>query len=316
MFAATVHLTAHLDGTLRPDVLETSLERRPEFDFDMSEIWAKLENRQVTGSFKFRGATAKLASLSREELANPIVTASTGNHGIAVVTAARSLGTRGIVFVSDNADRKKVERIRDAGAAIEVVPGDPVLAEVAARAAAADRGGTYISPYNDPIVVAGQGTIGSELLRQLPKLAGVVIAVGGGGLISGVAATLKAHNPQIRVVAASAAHSAAMHHSVAAGAIITTDHLPTLSDGTAGGIEEGSVTFPMCRALVDEWLLIDEPAIVAAMKTYARATGDVVEGSAGVALAALPRAAISGPVAVVICGANVSAETIARVSNV
>lgn len=313
MFPATVALTASLDLTLRPQVAETAVERLTEFDHSASEVWAKLENRQTTGSFKFRGASAKVSSLTPDQLAEPITTASTGNHGLAVTTAASAAGARATVFVSDTADGTKVERIREAGAAIEVVPGDPVLAEIAARSAATDRGGTFISPYNDLTVVAGQGTIAVELLRQVPDLAGVVIAVGGGGLISGIAATVKAHNAGIRVVAASAAHSAAMHHSVAAGEIISTEHLPTLSDGTAGGIEPGALTFPMCQALVDKWILVDEVAIAAAMRRFHQATGDVVEGSAGVALAAVPAAEIAGQVAVVICGANASAATIAQV---
>ena len=313
MFETTVELTTQLDRDLRPSVIEAPLERRPEFDSGGAEVWAKLENRQVTGSFKFRGASAKLASLTAAELAQPIVTASTGNHGLAVTTAAAARGAQATVFVSDTADAAKVDRVRGAGAHIEVVPGDPVLAEVAARRAAEAVGGTFISPYNDATVVAGQGTIGAELLRQLPGLAGVVISVGGGGLISGIAATLKAHRPDIRVVAASATNSAAMHHSIAAGQIITTEHRPTLSDGTAGGVEAGSVTFPMCQALVDQWILVDEAPIAAAMRAYHQATRDIIEGSAGMALAAVGAAAIAGPIAVVICGGNASAEIAAQV---
>lgn len=312
MFEEIAGLTAQLDTSLRPAVLETPLERRPEFDDRESQVWAKLENRQVTGSFKFRGAYAKLASLTSEQLAGPIITASTGNHGLAVTRAAADAGARATVFVSDTADRAKIERVHAAGAAIEVVPGDPVLAEIAARESAAARSGTFISPYNDYDVIAGQGTIAAELLRQVPALAGVVIAVGGGGLISGIAATLKAHDKDIKVVAASATNSAAMHHSVVAGRIVATDHLPTLSDGTAGGIEPGAVTFAMCRQLVDAWVLVDEAPIAAAMKAFHTATGETIEGSAGVALAAVKEADVGGPTAIVICGGNISGPVLAE----
>lgn len=313
MYADIVLASQRLDTTIRPAVLDTALVRRPEFDATGVEVWAKLENQQRTGSFKLRGATAKLMSLADQELPRGVVTASTGNHGAAVATAAASLGTTATVFVSDEADADKVDKIRQLGATISVAPGDPVNAERAARRSAADRGLTYVSPYNDPVVVAGQGTIGVELLRQLPGLSSVVVAVGGGGLISGIAATLKHHDPAIRVVAASAANTAAMHHSVAAGRLIDVTHDPTLSDGTAGGVESGSITFEMCRDLVDEWLLVDEESIANVMHTYMRANSDPIEGSAAVALAAVARAGLTGAVAVVICGGNVAASTLRRI---
>lgn len=310
MYREIAQHSAQLDRTLRPAVIETPLQRRPEFDTDSTEVWAKLENRQPTGSFKIRGATAKINSLSAAERARGVIAASTGNHGAAVALAASHRSVAAKVFVARGADPGKVGKIEALGAVIEVVDGDPVVAELAAREAAAASGAAYISPYNDATVVAGQGTIAVELLRQLPNLAGVVVAVGGGGLIAGVAATLRVHLPAARVIAASAANSAAMHHAVAAGSIHEVDHEPTLSDGTAGGVETGSVTFPLCRQLVDEWHLVGEAAIAAAMLRYMDSNDELIEGSAGLALAAVPLADIAGPVAVVICGGNVTAATL------
>lgn len=313
MFPDVVEATKNLDAALRPDVLETELVRRPEFDLANAQVLAKLENLQKTGSFKFRGATAKLLSLSAAEVSHGVVTASTGNHGAAVATAAADRDIEAHVFVSDSADEAKIAKIADLGANVTVVPGDPVLAELAGRRHAAETDAAYVSPYNDHAVVAGQGTIACELLRQQPDLAGVLVAVGGGGLISGIGATIKHHKSDVRVVGVSAANSAAMHHSVLAGEIIDVRHDATLSDGTAGGIEPASITFEMCRQIVDDWLLIDEPAIGAALRTYLSHNHDVIEGSAAMALAAVADARIEGPVAVVLCGGNVSAGTLASV---
>ena len=280
MFEEIAAASAHFDGLLRPEVLETPLQRCEAFDRGAISVFAKLENRQPTGSFKLRGATAKVSTLTAEQRHAGVVTASTGNHGAAVARAASRAEITAEVFVSPQADAEKVAAIRELGAEITTIPGDPVVAEMAARRAAETSGRSYLSPYNDVTVVAGQGTIGIELLRQAPNLAAVVVSVGGGGLISGSAAVLKTYRPGIRVIGASATNSAAMHHSVAAGRIVEVDHAATLSDGTAGGVEPGAVTFDMCRMLVDQWLLIDEDMIAAAMRNYIGHHREPIEGSA------------------------------------
>ncbi|MCP3976330.1 MAG: pyridoxal-phosphate dependent enzyme [bacterium] len=312
MFLETVAATVVLDQSLRPNVMETPLQRRAAFDRPGIQVYAKLENAQHTGSFKLRGATAKLQSLTAAELRVGVVTASTGNHGAAVARAAASLDTAVEVFVSADADERKVAAIRDLGADITALPGDPVAAEVAGRRAAGDSGRVFVSPYNDPTVVAGQGTVATELLRQLDRADAVIVSVGGGGLISGVAATMKTHS-SARIIAASAANTAAMHHSVAAGCIIEVDHQLTLSDGTAGGIEAGAITFDMCRSLVDDWVLINEEEIAAAMRLYMRTYADRIEGSAAVALAAVGHTDVAGKVVVIICGGNVAPATLGKV---
>ena len=313
MFEEIAAASAQFDLSLRPAVRQTPLLPRPAFDRDDMAVLAKLENRQPTGSFKLRGATAKVATLNDEQRRAGVLTASTGNHGAAVAYAAGKAEVAAEVFVSGQADADKVAAIRDLGATITTIPGDPVLAEMAARSAATADGRPYLSPYNDVTVVAGQGTIGVELLRQAPDLAAVVVSVGGGGLIAGIAATVKTHRPDIRVVGASARNTAAMHHSVAAGRIVEVDHQDTLSDGTAGGIEPGAVTFEMCRHLVDEWLLIDEEEIADAMRRYIEHYEEPIEGSAGMALAACARIGAAGRVAAIICGGNVSAARLAAI---
>ncbi len=313
MYSAIIAASAALDAELRPDVIETALVRRPIFDREGRRVFAKLENTQHTGSFKLRGATAKLRSLEPAQLASGVVTASTGNHGAAVARAAFELATTVEVFVSTEADAAKVAAIRDLGAAIRTIPGDPVDAEVAARDEARQAGKTYVPPYNDATVIAGQGTIGVELVRQTEPPAAVVVSVGGGGLISGIAATLHRHWPDTRIVGASATNSAAMHHSVAAGSIIDVEHRDTLSDGTAGGIEAGSMTFEMCRSLVSDWHLIEEDEIAAAMRAYMSNYPDRIEGSAGLALAALDHMDLAGPVVVVLCGRNAADATLATI---
>jgi len=310
MFEDIASSSAALATTLRPEVAETPLVRRPRFDRDGSLVFAKLESAQKTGSFKLRGATAKLKSLSPDQRRLGVVTASTGNHGAAVAHAARRLGTAATVFVSTDADPAKVEAIRLLGATITTIPGDPVDAEAAARVEAGQSGRVYVPPYNDETVVAGQGTIGVEILSQLEPIDAVIVSVGGGGLISGIAATLKHHSPATRIIGASAANSAAMHHSVAAGAIIEVPHRETLSDGTAGGLEPGTLTFTMCQQLVDQWVLVEEAAIAAAMDTCMASYDDRIEGSAGVALAAVDQVEAAGNIVVIICGGNVSDETL------
>jgi len=171
----------------------------------------------------------------------------------------------------------------------------------------------YLSPYNDEEVIAGQGTIGIEILGQLPDVDVVFIAVGGGGLIGGIGSVLKNHDPGIRVVGCQPVASPVMARSVEAGEILEMASEPTLSDGTAGGIEPDAITFQLNQAVVDEWVVVDEDEIVAAMRLYLRSESGAIEGAAGVAIAGLLASAaeIAGSnVVVLICGGNISAETL------
>ncbi len=273
-----------------------------------AEVFCKLENRQETGSFKLRGATNRLLTLSDEQRDRGCVAASSGNHGAAVARAASQLGVDAIVFVPEQTIETKVARIRDSGADIRFFGTDGLDTELHARGYAEERGLFYLSPYNDPEVIAGQGTVGIEVLEDLPDVEALFIAVGGGGLAGGVGSVIKAHNPDIRIYGCQPLASPVMARSIEAGRILDMPSEPTLSDGTAGGIEEGAITFPLNQAVVDDWVIVDEDRIAAAMRDFEESDGEVIEGAAGVAIAAMleRRDEIAGKkVVVIICGGNV-----------
>lgn len=281
-----------------------------------ANVYMKLENEQHTGSFKLRGAANCLMTLTAAQRSSGCVAASSGNHGAAVAYAMRELGIRGVIFVPEQTSSVKVEAIRARGGDVRFFGTDGLDTEQHARAFAAENGMYYVSPYNDAEVVAGQGTCGIEIAEQLPDVEAVFIAVGGGGLISGVGSVLKQHNPQVRLYGCQPEASAIMAKSVASGSILDLPSAPTLSDGTAGGIEPDSMTFELCCELVDEFVLVSEQQIAAAMRQYLAAEKQQIEGAAGVAIAALLecRRSVSGmQVAVIVCGGNVSQATLASV---
>jgi threonine dehydratase len=280
-----------------------------------AEVLVKCEHQQRTGSFKARGALAKAMTLTEEQRRRGVVTASTGNHGLGVANAMATLGGRCEVFVPENAAPTKVAALRRLGAVIHVEGTDSGALEAVARAHGSAHGLTYVPPYNDPDVIAGQGTVGVEMLEQLDGtgLDAVFLAVGGGGLVSGVASVLKQHLPGIRVIGASPTADAAMIASVRAGRVVAVDMTPTLSDGTAGSIEEDTLTLDLCRTLVDDWVSVDEPEIRSALRMVIDTEHVLVEGAAATAFAAarLLRDTIVGQrVAVISCGGNISAATL------
>jgi threonine dehydratase len=255
----------------------------------------------------------KVLSLPEKERQRGLVTASTGNHGAACAFAMQQVGAGGIVFVPETAKETKLAAIRRLGAEIRTVGTDSVEAEIGARAYAAENGQTYISPYNDPLVVAGQGTIAMELLDQSPNLEAVFVSVGGGGLIGGIASYLKSVRPEVQIYGCSAQNSQVMALSVAAGELLDLPSLPTLSDGTAGGVEAGSITFPLCRDHVDHYVAVSEEEIAASLRAFMGAQHMLIEGSAAVAIAAFLKTAghLQGArVAILLCGANISLETL------
>ena len=275
-----------------------------------ARVHLKLENLQATGSFKLRGATNAVLSLA--ERVDAIAAASSGNHGIAVARAAAEGGLDALIFVPEGVAGSKLAAIEAYGADVRRVDGDPVEAERAARAHSGQHGIPYLSPYNDPLIVAGQGTVGVELAADLDSLDLVVASMGGGGLISGVGGYLKAAWG-CDVLACSPANSAVMHESLAAGRILDLPSLPTLSDGTAGGVEEGAITFDMCREVIDHSVTVTEDEIAAAMRLVISNHHTLIEGSAGVAVAGFMRNAErwqDRDVAIVLCGANVAPEVL------
>ncbi|MFN2124157.1 MAG: threonine/serine dehydratase [Candidatus Promineifilaceae bacterium] len=297
---------------IRPFIRRTILDFSPYYSqLNGANVYFKCENLQHTGSFKARGALNKILSLSEEERRRGIVTASTGNHGAACAYAMRQVGANGIVFVPTIAEETKLAAIRRLGAEIRTVGTDSVESERFARVYAAEESMTYVPPYNDPLVIAGQGTIALELLLQQPELDAVFVSVGGGGLIGGIASYFKGVNPAIQVFGCSPQNSQVMALSVAAGELLDLPSLPTLSDGTAGGLEAGSITFPLCRDYVDRYISVSEDEIVDSLRTFMSTQHMLIEGSAAVAIAAFQKTAVDlrgKDVAIILCGANISLE--------
>jgi threonine dehydratase len=279
-------------------------------------VWLKLENHQVTGSFKARGAVSKLLSLGREERSRGIVSASTGNHGAAVAYAGSRLGVETRVYVPEHADPGKVSVIRNYGAEVSHHGNDCVESEVFARGVAESSGKAYVSPYNDIDIVIGQGTIAVELLEQLPELDAVFVALGGGGMISGIGSYLKTVNPKIEVIACSPRQSPAMHECMVAGKCLDVPCHDTLSDATAGGVEDGSITVELCCKVVDRSILVEEEEIHQAMIEIISGHRMLIEGAAGTAVAGfrkVQREYADRNVAIVVCGANIGLEKLRKV---
>ncbi len=300
---------------IQPYVRQTPLQPSPQLsDLAGAGVHLKLENLQHTGSFKLRGAMHKLLSLTPAQRQRGVVAASSGNHGAAVAYGCRLLGIAGAVYVPEHASPAKLAAMRHYGVEVRPFGDDGLLSELEARRQAQAGGLAYISPYNDLDVVAGQGTVGSEIAAQLPGVEVVLVAVGGGGLIAGVAAALKAHNPQVQVIGCQPQNSPVMAISVQGGAIVDLPSLSTLSDGTAGGIEAGAITFDLCRDLVDDWVLVSEEEIAAAMRLLIEGEHLLVEGAAAVPVAALIKHAgrwAGRQLAIILCGGNVSLATLA-----
>ncbi|MGB9438175.1 MAG: threonine/serine dehydratase [Desulfobacterales bacterium] len=302
---------------IRPYIRETILDYSPHYSrLAEANVHFKLENLQHTGSFKLRGAMNKMLSLTREQRERGVVTASTGNHGAAMAYGLGKLGATGIVFVPQNASPAKVQAIERLGAEVQHFGDDTADTEAQARKFAAQKGLAYIPPYNDVQVIGGQGTIAVELVNQLDKIDTVFVALGGGGLISGIAAYLKSVHPGVDIIGCSPQNSQVMIRSVGAGKILDLPSLPTISDGTAGGIEPGAVTFDLCRELVDDYETVTEDEIKDGLKEFLQSQHMLVEGAAAVAVAAMVkrRDRLAGKnVVVIICGANLSLETLKTV---
>lgn len=299
---------------IRPYIRTTPLEYSwPLSVLTGSQVYLKLENIQHTGSFKLRGALNALLALTPEQRARGIVTASSGNHGHAVAFGLHTLKVPGVIFVPESTSSTKIAAIRQYGADLRTWGHDSVQTEEYARTYALERDMVYISPYNDQTVIGGQGTIGVELCQQCERIDAVLAALGGGGMLAGIAEYVKAVHPAARIIGCSPEHSPVMARSVQAGQIIEMESLPTLSDGTAGGIEAGALTFPLCQRLVDDYELVTEEEIRQAILLCLEKHHLLIEGAAGVALAALLKQAehFQGKnVIVVLCGANISRETL------
>jgi threonine dehydratase len=315
MDIATEVITA--EKRIRPYIRETILEYSPYYSqLAEADVYFKLENLQHTGSFKLRGAMNKMLSLTRAQRDRGVVTASTGNHGAAVAYSLGKLDATGIVFVPENASPGKVQAIERLGAEVHHFGDDTADTEAHARKFAEQNGLTYISPYNDFQVIGGQGTIAVELVNELNKIDTVFIALGGGGLISGIAGYFKSIHPAMEIIGCSPQNSQVMIRSVGADKILELSSLPTISDGTAGGIEPGAVTFDLCRELVDDYETVTENEIKESLREFLQTQHMLIEGAAAVAVAAMVKRCdrLAGKnVVVIICGANISLEILKTV---
>ncbi len=269
-------------------------------------VWLKCENLQKTGSFKWRGALAKLSTIPSGK---SIVTASTGNHGLGIANAAALFDLNARIYIPATTSPKKIKMLQALGADLQLVEGDSLTAELEGKKYAEENNLPWVSPYNDLDVISGQGTIGLELSEQLEKINKIYITVGGGGLISGIGSWLKIHSPDTEIIGCQPANSPEMSLSVSVGHVVSApDAKPTLSDGSAGPLEEDSITFPICEKLIDRFILVDENEIKQSIRYIWDTHQMVIEGAAGVALAAAKKdkerdSAVNS--VVVLCGGNI-----------
>jgi len=267
----------------------------------------KLEHHQHSGSFKFRGATNAILSLSEAERAAGVVGVSTGNHGRGLARAAANAGVHCVIAMSELVPQNKIDAIRGEGAEV-LISGrsqDEAQREVDSLVG---QGMTMVPPFDDRRIIAGQGTLGLEMLEDMPDVETVLIQLSGGGLIAGVAAALKARKPDVRVVGVSMERGAAMHESLKAGHPVAVEELPTLADSLGGGIGlENRHTFAMVRDLVDETVLLTEPEIAAGIHHCYWQERQIVEGSGGVGVAAVlaGKVGLTGPTLLLLSGGNI-----------
>jgi threonine dehydratase len=277
-------------------------------------VFLKLENLQVTGAFKLRGATNKILSLSQDERDRGVITVSSGNHGKAVAYVSGQLGVKATICVAKTVPENKCLAIRNLGAELVVVGENADEAMMYADELQAERCMTMVHPFDDLEIIAGQGTIGLELFEDFPEMDTVIVPLSGGGLMSGIAFTVKSIMPEVHVVGVSMDRGPAMVESLKAGRVVEIIEEPTIADALAGGLNtDNRYTFPMVQQNVDETVLVSEEEIVEAMLFCLGQQHIVVEGGAAVGVAALLRNKVNklgNNVAVVISGANVSFDTI------
>jgi threonine dehydratase len=302
------------EGRIRSYVRETPLEPSPFLSAEAdADVYLKLETHQITGSFKLRGAMNKCLSLSRGDRSRPVVTASSGNHAGAVAYTLEELGGTGIIYLPSTVSPAKVEALEPYGVELRFVGSDSVEGELEAKRVAREEGLLYISPYSDPQVIGGQGTIAVEIERQLERFDAVFVPVGGGGLISGIAGYFKARSPSIRIVGCQPRASRVMYESLAVGRIVEFPSEPTLADGTAGGIDPDAITFPVCQRDVDEMVLASEEEIAQAMRLAIEKHSMLIEGAAALSIASFrkTRPAYRGQtIVLVVSGKKVSLDTL------
>lgn len=306
------------ESRIRPYTLTTPLiESRELSRLIEGKVYLKLESEQYTGSFKARGSLNKVLSLSEVEKAKGVVTASTGNHALGVARALELTGVRGTIFLPETASPAKVKALETYPVELKFHGRDSLATELHAKAIAEREGVIWISPYDDPQIIGGQGTIGRELCDQLEAFDYAFITIGGGGLISGIGTYLKARHPSVQVIGCQPENSPEMTLSLEKGEIVYLEEpLETLSDGSAGGMEEGAITFPICQQVVDRCLLVSEAAIADALRFMVYTHHKIIEGAAAVPIACLQKNAEhfrGSTVVIVLCGANIDGKKLKEI---
>ena len=281
---------------------------------ETSQIYLKTEDLQNTGSFKVRGAYIKMAGMTAEERACGVIASSAGNHAQGVALAARAFGIPATIVMPAGAPLSKVMATRELGASV-VLHGkvyDDAYQE--ARRLQQETGASFIHPFDDPLVIAGQGTIGLEIMDDLPDVNTIVVPIGGGGLASGVAAAVKLLHPNVRVVGVQAAGAAGMKASLEAGHVVELESAKTIADGIAVK-QPGELTFELCRKYVDEVVTVDDDEIAQAILFLMERGKMVAEGAGAAPVAAImnKKFDVSGKVAAVISGGNIDVTMISRI---
>jgi threonine dehydratase len=311
-----------VEGHLRikDHIRETPLEYSPYLSsLCECNVYLKLENQQITGSFKVRGALNKVLSLSAEQEMRGVITASTGNHAAAVGYALDITGATGEIYMPENVADIKVQNLQQyRSVKINLFGNDSVDTEREAIEQAKLQKKEYISPYNDEKIIGGQGTVGVEILQRLPAVTHVLVPVGGGGLISGIAGYIKEENENIEIIGCQPKNSAVMYHSIQAGKVIEMESLDTISDGTSGGIALDSITFPICKRYVKSYHLLEEDEILVALGILLKYHQMMAEGAAGLSVASLikHKQKYKGQnVVLIICGNKMNMELLQAALN-
>jgi threonine dehydratase len=294
---------------IAPYIRPTMLEAAPELG-----VWLKLENTNRAHSFKVRGALNAVLLLDEAARRRGIVTASSGNHAQGVAFAAHLIGARAKILMPMHTPRRKVDGARQYGAEVVLFGSNYDETELEARRLEREEGMTFVSPYNDPQVVAGAGTVGLEIFDDLPSVGRVIVPAGGCGLISGIGIALKAKRPDIEVIGVCAASTPALYNHL--NGTHYSQVWDTLAEALSGEIESGSITLELTRQVVDRAVLVSEEAIADAMRWLAFRQGWIVEGGGAVGVAALLSGVVQAderPTVVVISGGNVDEDTFRRV---
>lgn len=293
-------------------IYETPLRKSDRLSSSNQNVYLKLENLQKTGSFKARGALNKV--YSSDLLGKEVVAASSGNHGSAVSYALSTKNLSGRIYVPNAAKKSKIKKIESYGSEVIRFGEDCLDAEYEAIKYSRENNCEFISPYNDFDVISGQGTLGVEIYNQHPDIDAIFVTVGGGGLISGVAHYLKSKNPLIKVFGCSPVNSSIMINSLEENEIINSESKETLSDGSAGGVEEGSITHKICKKYIDTTCLVTEDEIASQIIQTIDNEKIIIEGAAAVAIASYLkiRDELKGlkNIAIIVCGGNIGSNTL------